>query len=717
MANQGRLKNLPPEKRELLNRLLRERTAPADVIQRRSAGMSRVPVSSGQRRIWFLDRMEPGLPVYQISATLPLGGGVDPEVLERSVNGLIARHESLRTTFSEIDGELFQIIAPELEIRMRMLNLIDLPVATREAEAARIGSADAAQPFDLESGPLLRVTLIRLDPDHSSLLLTLHHIISDGWSMNVLLRELSIVYEALAAGKPPPLAELPIQYPDFALWQQEHVTAERAETDLAYWRKQLAGAPRLNLPADSGGAKRTHRGGRAFFSLGAARTRQLEQISVQSGNTLFIILLAAFKRCFALFRTGRHRVELRGGRTRPETEGLIGFPLNTVRLRTDLSGDPDFLSLLERVRQAAVNAYAHQEVPFERVVESLAPDRQTAGSALFNVMFVLQVAQSGRPSDHREPAPPQPEDWQFENGTAKFDLTLSIAETASGLVGALEYSSDLFKPSTARRIIEHFTTLIDSIAAQPHLPISRLRFITTDEEQRILHEWNATAAPFPAETRVEKLVMEQAVRSPDATAIICAEGEITYHELCREANQTARNLLSRGIERGSRIGIFLERGRRLLPALLGTWAAGCAYVPLDTESPVERTESILEDANLAAVLTEEHLRDHLPATTRGLICLDREEDVIMRESGEPLPSAATASDAAYILYTSGSTGKPKGVIVAHRSLVNYLTWTNRVLAGPSPRLLPAITKITFDASLKQLFAPLLRGGAVWVVAE
>jgi non-ribosomal peptide synthetase component F len=370
MANQGRLKNLPPEKRELLNRLLRERTAPADAIQRRSAGMSRVPVSSGQRRIWFLDRMEPGLPVYQISATLPLGGGVDPEVMERSVNGLVARHESLRTTFSEIDGELFQI-----------------------------------------------------------------------------------------------------------------------------------------------------------------------------------------------------------------------------------------------------------------------------------------------------------------------------------------------------------TTLIDSIAAQPHLPISSLRFIATDEEQRILHEWNATAAPFPAETRVEKLVTEQAARSPDATAIICAEGEITYRELCREANQIARNLLSRGIERGSRIGIFLERGRCLLPALLGTWAAGCAYVPLDTGSPVDHTQYILEDANLAAVLTEEHLRDYLPSTTRGLICLDREEDAIAQESGDALPSTASASDAAYILYTSGSTGQPKGVIVAHRSLVNYLTWTNRVLAGPSPRLLPAITKITFDASLKQLFAPLFRGGAVWLIPE
>lgn len=720
MPNIGRLENLPPEKRELLSRLFRRGRGSADELQRRAAGMDRVPVSYGQRRIWFLDQLEPGLPVYQISTALDVWSALDPVLLERSVNTLVERHESLRTTFSEIDGELFQVVADHAEMVLHFADLTSLSSAQQLSEATRIGSADASEPFNLATGPLLRVTLIQMDENHSVLLLTLHHIISDGWSMNVLLKELSLVYGALAQGEQPQLPELPIQYADYALWQQEHLTTEVLGKELAYWREQLNGAATLQLPVDYPGVRRTHPGAREFFGLNTAQTRRLEQISRSSGATLFMVLLAAFDVLLGRY-SGQDDIVVGtpvAERTRPETAGLIGFLLNTVCIRINLKGDPDFLTLLERVRQTAVNAYAHQEVPFDKVVEAIAPGNSLNGSALFNVMFVFQALQGWRHLGDSAVLPPRrPLDWQFENGTAKFDLTLSMADTAEGLVGALEYNTNMFRASTARRMVQHFTTLIDSILAESRSPISKLKILTPTEEDQILHRWNATVAPFRDDARVEQLVAEQANRLPSATAVIYDTGQITYRALCREANQVAHYLLNRRVECGSRVGIFLERGRRLLPAILGAWAAGCSYVPLDCESPVERTRFILEDAGLATVLTEEGLVERLPVGAWGLVCLDTEEENISRES-EGLPGLKNScEDTAYIIYTSGSTGQPKGVMVTHRSLVNYLTWVNRVVLGAPPRLLPAITKITFDASLKQLFGPLLRGDPVWLIAE
>jgi amino acid adenylation domain-containing protein len=717
MANISRLENLPPEKRALLNRLLQQRSGATDRIERRPAGMLMVPASFGQTRIWFLDRLEPGLPVYQISTALLEHGAIDAELLRQSINIVISRHESLRNTFTEIDGEVFQIIAPYSEIDVHVADYSWMPAPEAYSEAFAFASAETAAPFSLESGPLLRLNLIRLDNENSVVLLTMHHIITDGWSMKVLLQELSTVYSALCRGQTPRLPELPIQYADYALWQRQHLTSAFLRGQVAYWRQQLEGASRLQLPSDYPNVKRTSRGARELFSLGWTRTRNLEAISTQSGSTMFMTLLAVFQILLGRY-SGQDDIVVGtpvAGRLRPETEGLIGFLLNTICMRTSLAGNPSFFELLEQVRQTAVNAYAHQDVPFEKVVEGLAPDRRLSDSALFNVMFVLQPHDGLRTLRPTNSSPSEKTNWQLESGTAKFDLTLSLAETEGGLVGALEYSTDLFKPFTARRMRDHFLTLIDSISAGLHTPISNLQMLTPAEEQKILHEWNDAAAPFREDTRLERLIIEQAATSPDSTALICEGEEISYRELGGQSLRMARYLESQGVRCHDRVGIFLGRGRQLLPAILGTWAAGGVYVPMDTQSPPDRIGFILEDARLACILTEQHLVSRIPPGNQPRLCLDQVEQEVSRASADPLTVNCAAADPAYIIYTSGSTGKPKGVVVSHRSALNYLTWVNRVLIQNSSRLMPAITEITFDASLKQLFAPLLRGDPVWLL--
>jgi amino acid adenylation domain-containing protein len=681
MATTDRFLSLPPEKRALLERLMSQRAAR---IQRRPPGMMRVPASYGQRRIWFLDRLEPGLPLYQISTALPVDAALDPARLERSLNALVERHESLRTTFTETEDELVQIVAPRLELALRFVDLRGLPVDARAAEARRIGAADAAEPFDLGAGPLVRATLVRLGEAQSVVLLTLHHIIADGWSMDVLLNELSAIYEGA-----PSLSELPIQYADYALWQRQHLTADREAAELDYWKRQLADLPKLRLPVHFAAAETTYRGAREFFRLDAARTSGLGQIARETGATLFMTLLAAFQVLLARY-SGQDDIVVGlpvAGRTRPETEGLIGFFLNTLCLRTSLAGEVHFCEVLERARQAALGAYAHQELPFERVVEALAPGARPGAAALFNVMFVLQAGRSWGAGGALES--------QFESGTAKFDLTLSMLEAADGLAGALEYNTDLFRPATARRMVRHFEALIDAILASPRAPVASLDILSGAERRQILHEWNATGAEFPDRECVQDLI----TGAPGAAAVISDDGELTYAELDGEANRVANMLVARGVRPGDRVGILLKRGLRLLPALLGVWKAGCAYVPLDPDAPPERTRFAIDDAELAAVLTEELLAD------------------AAAYHGVPRPVRPRPEDAAYIIYTSGSTGTPKGVVVEHRSLVNYLTWLNRTIFSSEPRLTPATSKITFDASLKQLFAPLLRGDSVWLISE
>jgi amino acid adenylation domain-containing protein len=688
-------------RRELLQRLLRDRAGAR--IGRRPADQMIVPASSGQRRLWFLNEIEPGLPVYQISQARPIDGELDPHLLERSLQEIVRRHEALRTTFAVVDGEPVQVVHLEPRLVWRDVDLSCLPDDERETRAREIAAVEAREPFDLAKGPLFRAMLVRAGPARHVLLLTLHHIVADGWSMEVVWRELRELADAQADRRRPlPLPELPIQYPDFALWQRQQLTPERRAADLEYWIARLAGLQRLSLPTDyQRPAAPTWRGAREFFSIADPDVRRLEQLARDRNATLFMALLAVFKMLLARC-SGQDDIAVGSpvaGRGPPETEGLVGFFLNTLCLRTNLHGDPSFVEVLERVRDTALGAYAHQELPFDLLVEALAPDRRFIHSALFDVMFVLQAGRQRREAAP-DPAADDPIDWEMESGTSKCDLTLSIVERPYGLVGAIEYATDLFSADTAHRLVRRFTHLIRAVTAAPHEAVSRIDLLLDEERTQLLHQWNATAMARPTKACVQDLVTERARRSPDAVAVVCQEESLTYGELDAQANRLAHCLIARGVGREDRVAVLMERTPDLLVAVLAIWKAGAAYVPLDLDAPAARNDAIAADADVRAILGPglpwEAMAHQQPAAPA----------VEVRQS-----------QLAYILYTSGSTGAPKGVMVEHGSVVNYLTWVNRELVGAAPYLMPATTKPSFDASLKQLFAPLLEGRWVWLIPE
>ena len=494
----SRLLNLSPEKRALLGKLLAGNGEDSGRIPRRNHG-SIVPASYQQERLWFLDRLNPGIPVYQISAALPLEGVVDREALERSLNALIERHESLRTRFDVVDGSVVQVIASAMTVELDEIDLSRYAEDFRIAEARRVGSEDARLPFDISTGPLIRVRLIRLGPSSGLLILTLHHIIADGWSFDILTRELSILYDAFLNRTPwplngtaPPLPDLPIQYSDYVLWQRERLTAERMGPQIEFWRRELDGATRVKLPLDTSARPRDSSGGaRVFFRLDRDEAHALEALSREARATLFMVLLAALQILLARY-SGQDDIVCGSpvaGRNRPEVEGLIGFFLNTICLRNRIDPNESCIDLLGRVREAALRAYAHQDLPFDKLVAELAPNRG-AEDVLFNVLFVLQpTPRHFSNSDHAL-------EWQFESETAKFDITLSILETGNGLSGAIEYRTELFKRRRIERMAGHFVQLLRSILKNPRAPIADLE-VLSDGERASFAGWNATEAEYP----------------------------------------------------------------------------------------------------------------------------------------------------------------------------------------------------------------------------
>jgi aspartate racemase len=692
----SRLVNLSAEKRQLLGKLLAGTAADPDRILPRERGPL-VPASYQQERLWFLDRLNPGIPVYQISAALPLACA-NREALERGLNALIHRHESLRTRFDVVDGSVVQVIVPAMKLELDEIDLSRYPEDLRTTEARRIGGEDARRPFDISTGPLIRAKLIVLAPGSDLLIVTLHHIIADGWSLDILTRELSILYEAFLNGKPASLPALPIRYSDYVLWQRERLTTERLGPQIEYWRRELDGAAAVKLPLDSSAKPRdSSRGARVFFRFGRDETQALEALSREARATLFMMLLAAFQILLARY-SGQDDIVCGSpvaGRNRPEVEGLIGFFLNTICLRTRIDPNEIFFELVGRVRDTALRAYAHQELPFDKLVAELAPRRGAGDDVLFNVMFVLQAA-ARRFTNGDDTL-----EWQFESETAKFDITLSILETGNGLAGAIEYRTDLFKRSRIERMAGHFVQLLRSILKSPRARVADLE-ILSDGERAQFAEWNATAAAYPEDACVHELVSQQAARTPDAIAVRCGNLRMTYAELESRASLIAKDLAARNCAPEEPVGILAERGPHLLPSLLGIWKAGCSWVALDPDAPAERTQSIVEDAGIRVVI-----RNAAMSATAAFDSV----------AWSPAAQAAGSRRLAYILYTSGSTGKPKGVMVEHRSLVNYLMWVNRTLLATAPPLIPAIAKVTFDASIKQIFAPLIAGRTVWLIPE
>ncbi|HEX7314138.1 MAG TPA: amino acid adenylation domain-containing protein [Pyrinomonadaceae bacterium] len=709
-----RIANLSPEKRKLLERLMKqERVAVARaVIMPRRDDDGPPPLSFAQQRLWFLQQLEPESPAYNLPSALRLTDALDTDALERSLGEIVRRHESLRTTFDIVGGQPRQFIADARPVRLNVTDLSGLPADEREAASQRLVEEEIRRPFDLARGPLFRASLFRLGEREHTLLLVMHHIVSDGWSMGVLVRELSTLYAAFRQGTEPELTELPVQYADYAMWQREYLSGEVLEEQLRYWREQLGGGlPALELPADRPRpAVRSYRGAEMPIGVDARLTEGLRALGRENGATLFMVLLAAFD--VLLYRyTGRTDVVVGtpvAGRNRREVENLIGFFVNTLALRTKLDGPVSFRELLRRVRETTVGAFAHQELPFERVVDELRPERDTSHAPLFQVMFALQNASD----DELELTGVGVEELEAETGAAKLDLRLSALEF-DGLSISIRYSTDLFDAPRIRLMLEHYRVLLEGVVAAPDASISSLPLLTEGERRQLLVEWNDTARAYPSEKCLHQLCEEQAARTPEAVAVIFEREELTYAELNARANRLARRLRALGVGADTRVGVMLERSTELVVTLLAVLKAGGAYVPLDSSYPRERLSFMLEDAACPVLLTQRRLLDGLQAGRGQVLCVD-DPAAFVGFDDEDLAPLTTPDNLAYVIYTSGSTGRPKGAMNTHRAIVNRLLWMQEAYQLTTDDRVMQKTPFSFDVSVWEFFWPLLTGAALVV---
>ncbi|HEX2076781.1 MAG TPA: amino acid adenylation domain-containing protein, partial [Longimicrobium sp.] len=676
-----------------------------------------LPLSFAQERLWFIDRLEPGSAVYNIPVAWRLGGALDQAALERALGEIVRRHEALRTVFAEVDGSPVQVIAPFGGLALRVEDLSALSEADREAAVRRRAGEEARRAFDLAAGPLFRAALLRLGEEDHVLLLSMHHIVSDGWSMGVLFRELSALYEAYLAGRESPLSEPAVQYADYAVWQREQLAGEALDRQLSYWKERLRGAPELlELPTDRPRPPvQTYRGATVPVELSLELLERLQRLGQSEGATLYMTLLGAFQVLLGKY-AGSEDVVVGSpiaGRTRGEVEELIGFFVNTLVLRTDLSGNPSFREVLRRVREVTLGAYEHQEVPFEKLVAELQPERSLSHSPLFQVMFTLQDAGGGGGALPGLKVGGVGAAMEI----AKFDFSLTLAATSRGLRGGLTYSTDLFERGTIERMLGHLARVLEQVAADADVRLSQLELLGDAERALVLEAWNRTAAEYPADRCIHELFEVQAARTPGAVAVVYEGEALSYAELNARANQLAHYLRRRGVGPEVRVGICLERSLELVVSLLAVLKAGGAYVPLEPGHPAGRLETMAADAGIALLLTVESLRDAVPAPA-GLrvVSIDAAWPAIAAESTHNPESGAGPDTLAYVIYTSGSTGTPKGVAVEHASMVNHMSWFIREFqVGPCDRVLQK-TPISFDASVWEFHVPLLAGARLVLAA-
>ncbi|MBE7384654.1 MAG: amino acid adenylation domain-containing protein [Leptolyngbya sp. SIO1E4] len=672
-----------------------------------------LPLSFAQQRLWFLQQLEPDNPFYNEHLAVQLTGTLNVVALEQSVNQIVQRHEVLRTTFKVLDGQPVQIIAPQLTLAIPLVDLSELSEAEQQKEAYRLATEQNQRPFDLVQGPLLRWTLLRLSQDNHVLLFTIHHTVYDTWSLGVIIRELSDLYQAFLTGKSSSLPELPIQYADFAVWQRQELQGENLKSQLAYWKRQLANAPPLlQLPTDHPRpAVPTYRGAGQSFRLSKHLTQALKALSHKAEATLFMTLLAAFK--VLLYRYAGQTDIIVGSpianRTQAEVEGLIGFFVNTLVLRTDLAGNPTFEELLGRVREGTIGAYANQDLPFEKLVEELQPERSINHNPLFQVSFALQnIPQAQRFELPELTLTPFP----VESTRAVLDLRLDIVETDVGLEGSWEYNTDLFDAARVRRMKGHFQTLLEAIAVDPQQRIDQLPLLTEAERHQLLREWNQTQTPYPQDVCIHQLFEAQVEKTPDAVAIVFEKQQLTYRELNQQANQLAHYLRQRNVQPETLVGICLERAIAMMIAVLGVLKAGGAYVPLDPAYPPERLAYMLADSQMSVLLTSKKLGQQLPNHQANRVELDSDWELILSQSKENLAVECKPENLAYVIYTSGSTGKPKGVLVAHRGLCNLAKeQIRRFHVQPGSRVLQ-FASLSFDASIWEIVMALGSGATL-----
>ena len=680
-------------------------------IERRK-GDGPFPLSALQEQLWYLNQLAPESPVYNVVDLIHLGATYNSEALGKLMRELVRRHETLRTAFSYTSGHPMQVVLPTAEIELSEVDLTALPETEKEREWARVLHEQTRKPFDLSRAPLIRGTIIHRSAKEHKLLVVIHHIIADEWAMGILHREITRLYEDFSRGRSPSLIELPVQYADFTCWQRDWLQGEVLEKQLAYWREELAGAPPLlELPWDKPRpAIQSFRGASEFFQLPLKVLEQLKSLGRQEQATLFMTLAASFMALLHRY-TGQDDVLVGTPislRTHSETENLIGYFLNAVILRAQFKDDLSSRTLLQQVRERALGAFAHSDLPFNRLVAELAPERDLSQTPLFQVLFILHDPDgisevSNSAGTHL-----------LETGTSKFDLTLSVSETKNGLDASIEYSTDLFEPETIRKIGKHLETLLEAIGSNPDESVSKLAVLSNTERHQLLHEWNNTATEYPKDVPLAQLVEQQVERTPSAVAVVYGKQRLTYRELNKRANQLAHELLKLGVGPDHVVGLFVERSTDLIVVMLAIVKTGAAYLPLDPLFPAERLGYMLKDSGARLLVTQRSLHGDLPEFAGTIVQLD---DECWQANPQENPKVVVEPEhLAYLIYTSGSTGRPKGVQVPRGALTNLL-WSMRewLQLSELDRLL-AVTTISFDIATADVWLPLLVG-AQTVIAD
>ncbi|BAT56842.1 amino acid adenylation domain-containing protein (plasmid) [Nostoc sp. NIES-3756] len=671
-----------------------------------------LPLSFAQQRLWFYSQLEPHSSAYNIPAAVRLTGKLNIAAMSKSINEIIRRHEILRTTFTVVDGEAIQIIGKGENFTFPFIDLQTVAEEKKQQEVSKLAALEAQKPFDLLQGPLLRASLLRLAQTDHVVLLTMHHIVCDGWSTGIFIQELTALYTAFCQDKSYLLPKRPIQYADFAIWQRKWLQGEVLQTQLDYWKQQLSGnLPILELPTDQPRpAIQSNNGATQPFQLSKSLSEKLKDLSKQEGVTLFMTLLAAFK--VLLYRYTQQEDIIVGtpiaNRNRAEIEWLIGFFVNTLVLRTNLGNNPTFKEILQQVREVTLGAYAHQDLPFEKLLEELQIKRDLTHNPLFQVMFVLQNS----PTEVIELPELNLEILKAHKNTANFDLTLSITETTTGLKGYLEYNTDIFNADRINRIIGHFQVLLEGIVTNPQQRLSELPLLTANEQHQLLVEWNNTEIDYPQDQYIHQLFEAQVEKTPDAIAVVFENQQLTYRELNAKANQLAHYLQKLGVQPEVLVGICVERSLEMFIGILGILKAGGVYLPLDPAYPKERLAFLLEDANIPLLLTQKKLKELLPNNQSEIIYLDADSQVIYQESQENIYTKVNSNNLAYIIYTSGSTGKPKGVMVEHQSLVNYTVAACYNYQIKSCDRILQFASICFDAAAEEIFPCLVQGATL-----
>ncbi|MBA3945629.1 MAG: amino acid adenylation domain-containing protein [Herpetosiphonaceae bacterium] len=714
-----RIANLSPEKRAVLEQALVKRasvSAKSTGIGHR-ASLGPAPLSFGQQRLWFLDQLDPDSHLYTIASCWQMNGQLDVDALRRAFNMIVARHEVLRTTFQSVEGIPVQVVAPSRTVELPIVDLSMLAADECEAEVKRILNEASRHHFHLTYEPSLDVQVLRLEAEQHILVSTWHHIASDAWSAATYERELFALYAAYVAGKPSPLPELPIQYADFAVWQRERLQGPLLEAQLAYWREQLADSPlALALPTDRPRPRlQSYEGAEQVVHLPQDLSEALNHFSRREGVTLFMVLLAALK--VLLLRSSGQTDLVVGtpiaGRQVAETEGLIGLFLNTLVLRTHLDGNPTFRELLARVRTTALGAYAHQDVPFEGLVEELRVERDVSRTPLFQVMFNLR-------------SPPRPplelaglalKRIELESKVAQYDLNLAVIEQTDGLRLQLEYSVDLFDRVTVVRMLEHFQSLLRAIVADPQQRIEALPLLSEPECRQLLVEWNDTACTYAQQTTIQRAFEEQVARTPDAVAVVYENSHLCYGELNQRANQLAHYLQRMGVGPDVPVGVCVERSPEMVVGLLAILKAGGAYLPLDPTYPPERLAFMLADAQPTVLLAQQSLVKQLPPHEATVVCLDGDWSALAQERDANLNSGGDGEQLAYIIYTSGSTGQPKGVLGTHRGALNRFNWMWQRYPFAADDVYCQKTAFSFVDSIWEIFGPLLQGTRIIIIPD